>query len=398
MPEVAIIGGGPTGSLTANVIASSGFEVHVLEEHSEIGKPNHCAGMISVEGLKRLNVDPSPEFVQNKVFGGRVYSPDGDFIEIRSKRPKAFIVNRAKFDNVLADKAMNKGAVYNLSSRVEQLRFKEHACIGVKLSGSNLVSQLVVDAEGPRGSLLKRSGIDTGQRGLLTGYNVELEDVDLDPEIVELWFSDKTAKGLFAWVIPLSEGNARCGLATSRIDGAEKLKAFIKRRFGLLEVPQFRGGVVCTGGPIRRTVYNGLMVIGDAAGQVKPTTGGGVTIGGLCAIKAGEVAVEALEAGDISPNKLYKYESGWRDAYGRELRSMLVVRKLLNGIGDNLFNRTLHSFKKEGLEENLLRLVEKGDMDMQSGVIKLALADTSILSVLIRSLGRAVVGELLSKI
>ena len=129
------------------------------------------------------------------------------------------------------------------------------------------------------------------------------------------------------------------------------------------------------------------------AGQVKPTTGGGVVIGGLCAQLAGEMGAKSLGE---NIGVLGEYEREWRRRYGSELQTMLIMRRLVNGLSDDQMNRSVHAFIEEGLEEKFTRLVEEGDMDMQAGVIKRALTDPAILAALARSLGRLVVSEFFS--
>jgi digeranylgeranylglycerophospholipid reductase len=396
MMDASIVGAGSSGSLAAKIIASKGFNVQVFEEHRKAGLPNHCAGMISVEGLELLGVDSNSEFVQNTIYGGRIFSDNGEYIEVVSKRPRALIIDRERFDEKLVEEATDVGAIYNFSSRVESLSHWNGSAINLRLEHQEAKSRLLIDAEGAGGRLLKRSGINTGQKGLLSGFNVEVDDVKLDPEIVEIWFSQKKFKGFFGWIIPLSEEKARCGLATSKHDGAEQLRMFVKQRFKNVEMPPFRSGMICSYGPIERTVYDNLMIVGDAAGQVKPTTGGGVVLGGLCAMIAGNIAVDSLEEDNYSNRKLGGYEKAWKEKYGGEFRTMLALRRMMNHLSDRLLCRTLHSFKKYGIENKLNELVEDGDMDMQSGIIRSALMDPAITMLLFRSVGKVVVDELLS--
>ncbi|MCJ7731515.1 NAD(P)/FAD-dependent oxidoreductase [Candidatus Bathyarchaeota archaeon] len=390
--EAAVIGAGPAGLLAAEAISVNGFNVEVFEEHSRVGHPVHCAGMISVEGFKRLGIDLDPVFHQNTVYGGRVFSSDGSCITIRDRKPRAYIIDRGCFDTYLSERAESNGVKINKGIRVERILFKQEAASGLLLDGSEVSSKIVIDAEGARGRLLARSGIDTGQMGVFNGFNVELEVGDVEPDMVEVWFNHETAKELFTWVIPIGENRVRCGLATSRNNGAEALRGFIMKRFRKEAPRSIHGGLVCTGGPVDRTVYPGLMLVGDVAGQVKPTTAGGVVIGGLCARLAGETAVKAL--GVDSLQLLGEYEREWRRHYGSELQSMLFLRRIMNGVDDERLNRMLHAFIEEGLEEKFTILVEEGDMDMQAEIIKRALTDPVILGALAKSVGRLAVSEL----
>lgn len=393
--EAAIVGAGPAGLLAAAEIAAQGFKTTVFEEHSTVGSPSHCAGLISVEGLERLGVEPSPGFVQHEIRGGRVYSPSGECIEVRSDRTRALAVDRAALDRHLAQQATDNGAEIVTGSRVESILL-EGGHVGLKVSDCFVDSSVVVDAEGAGGRLLEEVGFPTRKGGFLTGLNAEVRDVEVEPHMVEVWFSRRLAPGLFAWVIPLGDGAARCGLASSGEGAHLNLGKFISDRFGDPDVSGIRGGVVLTGPPIGRSYGDGLLVAGDAAGQTKATTGGGVVTGGLCAIEAGRTAAAALEAGDISAGFLRRYEDSWRSMLGGEFRSMLAARRLLNRVSDERMDRLFRSFKEEGLEDILGGLVERGDMDMQSGVIREGLTDPRILGVLVRGLGRLALSELLS--
>ena len=391
--EAAVIGGGPAGLLAAEAISSHGFDVTVFEEHQRIGYPVHCAGMVSVEGMKRLGVKPDSSFLQNTVYGGSVFSGDGTCITIRDRKPRAYIIDRGQFDGYLAERAVKCGVDIRTGTRVDRLLFKRKTASGLVFDGDEVGSKVVIDAEGVGGRILQRSGISHKMEGVLKGFNAELTVEGVDPELVEVWFSQETAKDFFTWVIPLGEERVRCGLATSREDGLEHLKEFIEKRFGIKAPKTVQSGLVCSGGPVGRTVFPGLILVGDVAGQVKPTTGGGVVIGGLCAGIAAEVAVRALDEG-VEAHSLDQYEEEWRSRYGSELQTMLFMRRLANTLDDERMNRMFHAFKEEGIEGSFTRLVENGDMDMQADVIKRALTDPAILGALVKSLGRLAVSEL----
>ncbi len=392
--EAVVVGAGPAGLLAAREIASKGFGVRVFEEHQAVGEPSHCAGLISAEGLSRLGVEPSEDFVQQEILGGRVYSPGGECVEFRCRRTRAFAVDRTAFDLCLADSARGEGAEIETGSRVEELLLTDGGVGGVKGRGWETRSCLVVDAEGASAGLLKGSGLLPHPQEALAGVNVEVGGVELEPQMVEVWLSGEIAPGLFAWVIPTGEGAARCGLACRGGGAVERLDRFLGRRFGTVEASKPRGGLVLTGGPISRTYSGGLLVAGDAAGQTKPTTGGGVVMGGLCAVEAGKTAVEALEAGDTSARFLERYQRAWSSSLGGEFRSMLLSRRLLDRLPDERIDRAFASFKGEGLEGELERLVEEGDMDLQGGVIRAALRDRRLFGIALKAAGRLALGEL----
>lgn len=393
--EAAVVGAGPAGLLAAREIARRGVEVRVFEEHAVIGEPNHCAGLLSVEGLRRLGVDPSPDFVQHEITGGRIYSPSGAAIEITGKRTRAYVIDRAAFDRHLANAAEDEGAEIETRRRVKDFQIRDRRVEGIRGRDWAVQAQVVVNAEGTAGALARGLGFIPKSEGVLAGVNVEVP-IDVEPHMVEVWLGSALAPGLFAWVIPLGNGAARCGLACSTGDAFERLRGFLEGRFGSARCFPPRRGVVLTGGPVRRTYLDGLMVVGDAAGQTKPTTGGGVNLGGLCAVEAGRTAAEAVEAGDCSADFLQQYQRAWRASLGGEFASMLAARRLVNRLSDDRIDRLFDAFGREGFEETLQGLVEGGDMDMQSGVIRAALRDPRMLRVLVRIVGRLALGELQS--
>jgi geranylgeranyl reductase family protein len=394
-PEAAVVGAGPAGIIAATTISRKGYAVRVYEEHPRIGEPNHCAGVLSITGLSELGVKPSEEFAQNMVYGGRVYAPDGSFIEIRDRKPRAYVVDRAEFDRHLAAEAVDAGVELELSARVEGLRFIEGTCMGVSVGGDAHESWVVVDAEGAGGRLLSRSGIETGQKGILTGYNTEIGGVEVDPELVEVWLGCELSEGFYAWVAPIDESTARCGLGTAGVDGIERLKGFVKKRFGV-EPQRVTSGLVCSGPPVERAAYSGLLLAGDVAGQVKATTGGGVVMGGLCAKLAGDTAADALGCGDTCWGRLSEYERRWRSLYEGELNTMYTARRLMNRLSDERLNRLVSDLKRTSLESMLEELVSRGDMDMQAGVIREAARNPRLLYVLLRGVGAAALRELVS--
>ncbi len=385
-----VVGAGPAGLLAAKQIASSGYSVKILEEHSQVGIPSHCAGLISIEGLKRIGVVPSFSFIQNSVYGSRIYSPDGQCIEIRDKRSRAHVVDRAALDQHLAEMALDAGVELVLGKRVDRLTLTNGAVTGASGAGWAEEARIVIDAEGPSRRLAKAAGLATNRRAPLLGVNTEVE-CEIDPEMVEVWFSEETAPGFFAWVIPTSDRQARVGLAARNGDPTRHLTNFIKKRFNSASIQPPRVGQVLVDGPLDRTSFPGILLVGDAAGHVKPTTGGGVVLGGLCAIEAGKASALALESGTLDATS---YDEAWRGLYGSEFKSMQMMRSLADRISDERMNRFFAAFNKAKLGERLNDLVSEGDMDLQDGVIRRALSEPRLMRAAIGGLGRLVLAEL----
>ena len=391
--EVAVVGGGTAGLIAARELASQGVQVKVFEEHQKIGIPNHCAGILSVEGLKRIGVEPDLKFLRHEITGGTAFAPDGTGIRITGRRTRAYIVDRAIFDRQLAETAVNAGAEIERTHRIRDFIFEDGRIAGVR-GDLDVEASIVIDAEGASGALARKLGFPRPGEGVLAGINVNVPDAQLEPGKVEVWFGESLAKGMFAWAVPAGEDEVRCGLATEKGDSLELLRGFIKNRFGLTEYGEPARWPVLTGGPIEKTHGDGLLLVGDVAGHTKPTTGGGVILGGMCAMMAAETAIQALEEGDYSAGFLGRYDERWREALGGEFSSMLGMRRFLNSIPDSRMNRIFASVKSAGLEPTLETFIEEVDMDLQSGVLRKALTHPGMLRVMASSLGRLALGEL----
>lgn len=394
--DVVVVGAGPAGLLAAREVASRGLGVKVLEEHNVVGVPNHCAGLLSVEGLARLGVEPSPDFVQNEITGGWIYSPGGEVLEVPGTRTRAYVVDRTLFDRYLAASAEEEGADVETGRRVEELIRGDAGVEGVRGQAWSIKAQVVIDAEGAGASLARGIGFAPPGSGVLRGINMEVSNVDVGSHMVEVWFGSDFAPGLFAWVIPLGERTARCGLACRGGAALSGLRRFLANRFREPECSSPRSGVVLTGGPIGKTYGDGVLLVGDVAGQTKATTGGGVILGGLCAIEAGITAADAVDACDCSAGFLQRYQRAWREALGGDFSSMLSVRRLLNKMSDRSLDRIFEAVRRGGLEDTIRGLVDVGDMDTQSGVIRASLVNPRLLRLLLTCLGRMALDELRS--
>src|SRR4030042_725778 len=167
--DAVVVGGGPVGSFAALNLARLGAKVAVFEEHAEIGVPSHCAGHLSIRSLKSLGLYPlGGKIVENTFSQANFYSPMGTRLSVRLARPVTCTVNRALFDNYLAEKAEAAGTRYCLSSRVRSLLIEDGFVKGVSVEQNGkrveVSAKLVVDAEGISSRLLKRAGLSAFNR------------------------------------------------------------------------------------------------------------------------------------------------------------------------------------------------------------------------------------------
>jgi len=378
--DVVVVGCGPAGSLASLEAAKKGLEVLVLEEHNVVGEPDHCAGLVSVSGLKRLGLKVPGECILNKVYGARFISPSGVEFTVRRGTPQALVLDRRAFDRWLASLAHDAGASIILGEKATSLKVEASEVAVTVRSGWEARGKVVIDAEGCRGKIAKLAGLPR-PRERIPAVQYELAGADVDRDFVELHFSRTFAPGFFAWVIP-TENGARVGLGAVSQPG-KRLAAFIRKR-GLSDAKIIRkmAGTIITGGPVKRTYTSHIVTVGDVAGQVKQTTGGGVVMGGLCAKMAGQIVADAVLKGDVS-RQLVKYQQSWRKFLGREFFYMGLARKVLNKISDKGLNGAFMAIREHGGSEILERY---GDMDFEATALKKLLSSPRTLLITIAHL------------
>lgn len=325
--DVAVIGAGPAGSMAAKYAAKAGASTILLEEHPAVGWPVQCAGLLGREALAESEL-PAGSFIRRGMFGASVFSPGGARLDFKAKESRAWVVDRRLFDRALVNQAIQEGASLRLCSRVRGLKRDGERRVLVLSDGSEISARVVISAEGVSALLARRAGIAPPQT-ILSGAQVEAAFAVEDPDKVEVHLGQ--ASGLFAWVIPLSESAARIGLC-ARDRGCDRLRAFLKsdiiaKRLLGSPVALNAGGLPL--GPPAATAVHGLLTVGDAAGQVKPTSGGGVYPGLVTAKIAGGVAAAAAMEGDSSAQRLSEYDRLWRAALGRELEVGMRVNRMM---------------------------------------------------------------------
>jgi len=378
--DAIIIGGGPAGLFAATEIAKRGFDVRVLEEHERVGEPDHCAGLLSASGLKRLGVKLPDEAIQNTVSGANIYSPSGHSITIERGRREAYVIDRRRFDAWLATRAMELGAEVTTSTKASEFAKADLPNYKVRVRGeinTELTSHAYIIAEGSRCRLSGSLGLPRVERSSkYPAFQYEVSGVDIDEGMVEMFYGRNVAPGFFAWIIPLGEKRARVGLAAQnkskiRLDALLHHHKIISKRLERARIERSLGGIVLVGMPIARMTHRNIVTVGDTAGIVKATTGGGVILGGLTARLAGKIIAENLTLG-TKASKFHQYEKQCKSMVFDELRTMYFAQRALSSLSD----KGLDSVIKDAANLGLLDVVKsKGDMDLQSRVIKKLLTD-----------------------
>ena len=367
--DAVIIGAGPIGSNVALHLSKKGFEVAVVEQKREIGIPLKCAGLVSKRVIELSGISPN-KIIQNELYGAYIHSPEGRVFEIESDRVQAFAIDRVLFDKLLAENAQNYNAVYLLNNKAYSFGDGK---VQIKSDGESGVLQykILIGADGAKSKVREFFGFPDPKEVLL-GVGAEVENININPKKVHIFFSRNIAPGFFAWIIPTNrEGTeARIGLCTST-PPPKPIKSYFDMMFtNPLTEPFLKGCTVkgLLGGAIPlgfldETAMDRVMIVGDAASQVKPLSGGGLYPGLLSSNFCSEVAEEALENNDASKKILKKYHNLWSAALKREIAIGMRIRKRFLQMDDSQVDKYLSYLN----DEEILSIISKyGDIDYPS--------------------------------
>jgi geranylgeranyl reductase family protein len=392
--DVIVVGAGPCGSFAALNMAKHGANVVVFEEHEENGVPTHCAGHLSIRGLKNLDLYPLPaEIVENTFCGITFHSPKGRSFSIRFSQPMTCAVNRALFDKHIAKLAEDNGVEYWLNSRVASLVIENgfvRGAIGKQNSGGNqkFSAKIVVDGEGVSSKILRQAGLAGLDRSMLVnGVEAEVENAkDMEMDMVEVFLGKNYAPNFYAWLIPKRNGRAKLGLAAKTGNPKELLLKLMakhpvaSKKLQTAKILQTNFHALTLGGPIQRAYSNGFLAVGDVASQVKPTTGGGVIFGMTGARIAAEVALEALKRNDFSADFLSLYQRRFAKTLSFDMNVMLKIRKMLNAMSDEKLEDIISLCTTMKLDEAISNLE---DLDFQGKTLMRALRYPRMLTAII---------------
>ena len=373
--DVIVVGGGPIGSTAARYAAMSGARTLILEDHAFIGSPVGCTGLLSTRAVTECNIHPNDNSILNSVKGAFVHPMNGECLPIDGKKTKAYVVSRKIFDRNLAAMALEEDVDLWLNSRVTGIeRSQKEQQVSVLRNGEAQVlkAKVVIGADGVRSKVAKWAGLGNVSE-VLPGIQAEVPYRSNDTDFVEL-FVGSQVPGFFGWTVPVNESISRVGLAVNPDCGMPACQVLenlltrnkhIASRYGGGNLDLVMGGIPL--GPLEKTHAEGVMIVGDAAGQVKPTSGGGIYTGAVCAKIAGETAAKAAAEEDSSSFFLSEYDRKWRAKIGKELDMGMRIHRFVAGLGDKELDDLIGSMNNPAILDTITRY---GDMDHPSILIK----------------------------
>ncbi len=349
--DVVIAGGSIAGLLCAREIAQRGFSVLVIEEDYEIGTPEHCGGLVSLTALQELGVIPLAKTFDHFIESATTYAPNGNNFTINAKKQKVVEINRRELDKQIAYQAQKNGAKIKVRTSFQGL-----TDTGIRTKEENIDCKLFVDARGVS-SLIQKD-----RTGVILSAQYEVYADWIKKGKVEVYFNHEKYPGFFAWIIPSGEGKGKVGAAGRGINSAEALEQFLEEKGAYSTIRKIFAPIWIKG-PIDNFVDGKKIIIGDAAGQAKPTTAGGIYSSGMGGIIAGKAIASCLETGNESDLK--EYQNKWSEKFGKEFERQVFARKILERLDNKTIDKLFESVTPEILEE----ISEKDDFDFHTGSI-----------------------------
>lgn len=349
-PDITVIGAGPAGCLAASTAAELGTDVLMLEEHPSPGLPVFCGEAISVETLAAVGLKPEPPIINQPMRKLNIYTPNGKHVTISTDKVRGYTINRDVFDGLLADKAVAAGVTLMVNAKAEEVTKKNGIVVGVKAEHHgetlNIKSNIVIGADG-HASMVRRSALGIPYfksfavcaQYTLTGLNIQ------EPDAIEVWLGRKYTPGGYAWVFPKSRTVANVGIGV-RINQATKsavlyLQDFISQNPDLREgtIIHKTGGVCPATGTLDKIVDDGVMLVGDAAGQTIPMTGAGIESAIHAGKMAGRVASKAIQEGDTSKTRLEEYPETFNRHWGKLMENSKRTLNIFDALTDKDLNK-----------------------------------------------------------
>jgi digeranylgeranylglycerophospholipid reductase len=346
--DVLVAGGSIAGLTFASEAAKRGAKVLLAEEHPEIGEPEKCDGLVSLRGLRKYGYAPEAKVIQNQIASAVIHSPSNKQFAVNATALDVVVLDRSEFDKQVAVVALSNGAVIRTGARVSSVVQKAKG-VEAKVGMDSVSSGYFVDATGPASS---------PRRGILPAAKYELEGEWVREHVVEIFMDADRYPGFFAWVIPYGKHKAKVGAAGHGINPFKALDSFLVGRNST--ILRRVSAPIYVGGPAHEFVNGRRMLAGESAGQVKPTTAGGIMTSMAGAVIAAKWTCASLDKDQ--PELLANYQPEWEDAFLKEMKSMQRLR----GVLEKLSNADLEALVTALATPKLVLKLSQTDFDFHA--------------------------------
>jgi len=377
--DICIVGASIAGNYMTYLLSKSNLRIAVFEDHKEIGIPFQCAGIIS-QKLSQL-VELPKEIVLNRVTTAKIVNPSGKFINL-SGDDHPYIIDRIALDRLYYNKIKNDPNItYYFGERYKSFEYRIHNgknFVLIETSKRKIKTKMLIGSDGPLSSVgkqlnVKNNVLYASQIRIKANFNEEEAAMYFDP----LW------KQLFGWIVP--EGNRvfRIGIAAAKNVNNCFRRYLEKLGIDINNKIDQQGGIIPYG-IMNKIAFDNILLLGDSAGQVKATTGGGIIMLLTAAKYASNCVNLCFKNENFSRGFIKKYyEKPCSQTIGRELKLHYLIRLILEKFKDKDFE-IFFKIIKENEIEHLITLY--GDMDFPKALIIKLLRKRNVLSFIIKFL------------
>ncbi len=359
--DVVVVGGGPAGCYAAKTAAENGVSVLVVEKDPDIGLPVRCAEGVGVAGLQEF-VEPDPVFCRQLVTHYHLVAPDGTHVEVAMSAAEGYVLERRIFDRHIAELAAQAGARIVTNTAALGAR-RTDGCVAVELErGREVVAKVVIGADGVESRVGRWLGLKTACRlhDMETAAQYLVTGIDIVPDRIEMHFGNDVAPCGYFWIFPKGPHTGNLGLAIGGEHAAERSPFYYLDRMMERHWPdasivgRVAGGIACTGG-VKTPVGDNIALVGDAAHQANPITGGGIIDGMKAGRIAGRVVAEAIANGDWSEGGLASYPTEWRESIGRIHRRFYRIKEGVFGLDDDTLDALADVINRQPADKRTIK-------------------------------------------
>ncbi|NVM37094.1 MAG: NAD(P)/FAD-dependent oxidoreductase [Candidatus Lokiarchaeota archaeon] len=360
--DVCIVGGSIAGNYLCYLLSKTNLKIIVVEEHKEVGLPFQCAGIVS-QKLSKLIELPN-EIILNRVKTAKIVGPSGAYIKL-SGNEEPYIIDRIGLDRLFFNKVKQReNIVYNFGEKFKTFKYiwaNHQKLVLIETSKRKLKAKMLIGCDGPLSSVAKALRIKNKN---LFATQVRIKAQFDENEAV--MFFDKRWKELFGWIVPEGKGIYRIGMACSK-NIVKNFRFFLNKfNINLKQIIDKQGGLI-PHGLMNKLAFDNILLVGDSACQVKPTTGGGIIMLLIAAKYAANCIKTCFKHNKYSKKTIKKYyEKPCRSIIGRELKIHYLIRVFLDKFEDNDFQKMFQIIKTSEIESSISI---HGDMDFPKAII-----------------------------